>query len=129
MRRTNDAPNIVGWVDDLPVFKKAGGKSYEKALVAPLNDQVTDELYFDGLNLVLSPCRSVIFSTIPLKSRLLNRLSAFPGIVCPLRSLRLENRLTPVVGRNGKQRLQNQLNTNKIVMVGEEGFEPPTNGV
>ena len=54
MRRTNDAPNIVGWVDDLPVFKKAGGKSYEKALVAPLNDQVTAELYFDGLNLVLS---------------------------------------------------------------------------
>lgn len=57
MRRTNDAPNIVGWIDDLPVFKKAGRKPYEKALVAPLNDQVTAELYFDGLNLVLSPYR------------------------------------------------------------------------
>ena len=97
MRRTNDAPNIVGWVDDLPVFKKAGGKPYEKALVAPLNDQVTAELYFDGLNLVLSPLPPVIFTAIPPKSRLLNRLGAFPSIVCPLRSLRLENRLTPVV--------------------------------
>ena len=43
------------------------------------------------------PLPPVIFSAIPPKSRLLKRLSAFPSIVCPLRSLRLENRLTPVV--------------------------------
>ena len=39
------------------IYLKAGRKPYEMALVAPLNDQVTAELYFDGLNLVLSPYR------------------------------------------------------------------------
>ena len=53
--RTGGGVHIHVRCDDLPVFKKAGGKPYEKALVAPLNDQVTAELYFDGLNLVLSP--------------------------------------------------------------------------
>ena len=55
--RTGGGVHIHARCDDLPAFKKAGGKPYEKALVAPLNDQVTAELYFDGLNLVLSPCR------------------------------------------------------------------------
>ena len=53
--RTGGGVHIHVRCDDLPVFKKAGGKPYEKALVASLNEQVTAELYFDGLNLVLSP--------------------------------------------------------------------------
>ena len=53
--RTGGGVHIHVRCDDLPVFKKAGGKPYEKALVTSLNEQVTAELYFDGLNLVLSP--------------------------------------------------------------------------
>jgi len=53
--RTGGGVHIHVRCDDLPAFRKAGGKPYEKALVASLNDQVTAELYFDSLNLVLSP--------------------------------------------------------------------------
>jgi len=71
--RTGGGVHIHVRCDDLPTFKKAGGKPYEKALVAPLNDQVTAELYFDGLNLVLSPSthenghiyRWEVFGSIP----------------------------------------------------------------
>jgi DNA polymerase-1 len=39
---------------DLPAIKKKG-KPYEKALVSHLTEKVTAELFFDGLNLVVSP--------------------------------------------------------------------------
>ena len=39
--RTGGGAHIHLRCDDLPEFKKLGGRLYEKALVAPLNDQVT----------------------------------------------------------------------------------------
>ena len=39
------------------MFRKTNGGPYEKALVSNLNDRVTAELFFDGLNVVLSPSR------------------------------------------------------------------------
>jgi hypothetical protein len=41
--------------EDLPIFQKTNGNPYEKALVSTINDQVTAELFFNGLNIVLSP--------------------------------------------------------------------------
>jgi DNA polymerase I len=40
---------------DLPEFKKRDGSAYQKALVSTINAQVTAELFFEGLNVVLSP--------------------------------------------------------------------------
>ena len=53
--KTGGGAHIHLMCEDLPIFQKTNGNPYEKALVSTINDQVTAELFFNGLNIVLSP--------------------------------------------------------------------------
>ncbi len=53
--KTGGGAHIHLMCDDLPVFRKTNGKPYKKALFSAVNAQVTAELFFNGLNIVLSP--------------------------------------------------------------------------
>jgi DNA polymerase-1 len=52
--RTDGGAHLHLKCPNLPAFTK-NGKPYEKALVAKLENDVTAELFFDGLNVVISP--------------------------------------------------------------------------
>jgi len=53
--KTGGGAHIHLMCDDLPVFRKTNGNPYKKALVSNISDQVTAELFYSGLNIVLSP--------------------------------------------------------------------------
>ena len=53
--KTGGGAHIHLMCDDLPVFRKTNGKPYKKALVSTINKKVTAELFYTGLNIVLSP--------------------------------------------------------------------------
>jgi len=52
---TGNGERLVFVCYDLPQFKKSNGKRYEKALISHINEKLTIELYYDGLNIVLPP--------------------------------------------------------------------------
>ncbi len=53
--RTGGGYHLHFHCPDLPIFRKPSGKPYQKALASTITPQVTAELFFDRLNVVLSP--------------------------------------------------------------------------
>jgi len=53
--RTGGGYHLHFYCRDLPPFQKRDGSPYKKALAANVTTQVTAELFFEGLNVVLSP--------------------------------------------------------------------------